>query len=223
MLDVARNAAGVSYVTAECINSGTACVDRRDMMSHTTQYLPGDYAAAARSVVDATGHVHMLWTHVTFGVGNSPYTLALEYATDASGTLVSTPIAGETTTGGLTDVFDPNIALDPNGLVQIAFTHVGGTEVHHGVWTGTSFAIDTIPAIGTIAFAIDHAGVPTLVTTNGSALLWRLTNGTWSSQRLPNVGGAGTPWLGFDAANKPHVLFDDGTSNSRQLRLAWLP
>ncbi|MGE5182531.1 MAG: hypothetical protein ACM31C_10735 [Acidobacteriota bacterium] len=219
LLDVARNAAGVTYVITECGYYGdVACVDRRDANGHTTETLTGDYAVAARAAVDSAGHVHILWTHWTTG---STDKVTLEYATDESGTLVSTPIAGEQASGS-TDVFHPLIALGPADEIHVAFVH-GGSEVHHGAWTGASFAIDVVPAAGALALAVDHAGVPAILAVQGTARLWRPAGATWASEPIPTAGNASAPWLAFDAANRAHVMFEDASSVSRQLRLAWRP
>jgi hypothetical protein len=222
LLDIARNAAGIEYVITECGYYGdVACVDRRDGGGHTSQTLTGVYAVAARSVVDSSGHIHILWTHMTNP--SSGYHVALEYATDESGTLVSTPLAGETANGSQ-DVYHPQIALGPSDAIHIAFVHAGATEVHHGVWNGTDFTIDTAPApaAGAFSLAVDHAGHAALLSTYGPATLYRL-DGTWTSETLPVKGATEYPWLRFDAADKPHAFFADFTSISRQLRLSWKP
>ena len=220
LLDVARNAAGVTYVVTECGYYGdVACVDRRDGSDASEATLTGDYAVAARAAVDSTGHVHILWTHMT--TSGSTYHVALEYATDASGTLTSTPIPGEEAAGS-GDVFHPMIALGPDDEVHVAFVH-GGSELHHGVWTGAGFAIDTVPATGDVAFAVDHAGVPAVLATHGAAVLWRRGPAGWTSEPIPTAGGAGTPWLAFDAADRPHVIFYDASALSAQVRLGWKP
>jgi hypothetical protein len=223
LLDVARNAAGVEYVITECGYYGdVACVDRRDGAGHTSQTLTGDYAVAARIAVDSTGHVHILWTHMTST--NSTYTVALEYATDESGTLVSTPLAGETASGS-SDVFAPQIALGPNDEIHIAFVHAGGTQFHHGVWSGGAFTFDTLPAaaVGNSALAVDRSGAPAFVTAYAGVTLWRLGAAGWTSEPIPSKGATESPWLAFDAANKPHVFFLDHSTLSSQLRLARKP
>jgi hypothetical protein len=172
--------------------------------------------------VDAAGHVHILWTHMTSA--NSTYHVTLEYATDETGTLVSTPIAGETAPSS-SDVFHPLLALGPNGEVHVAFVHAGGTEIHHGVWGAGAFAIDIVPtaAGGERALAVDPAGVPHVLAASGTLQLWRLVTGVWTATRIPTNGASSAPWLAFDAAGKPHVMFNDSSQVSSQQRLAWRP
>jgi hypothetical protein len=211
----------VTYVLTECGYYGdVACLDRHDASGGTEATLTGDYAVAARAAVDTAGHVHIVWTHMTNT--NSTYKVTLEYATDSSGTLVSTPIAGEQAAGA-SDVFHPLLALGPNDEVHIAFRHAGSSELHHGLWTGSDFAIDTVPAAGDIALAVDPAGIPTVLATQGTAKLWRPGTGGWTSESIPTAGSASTAWLAFDAAGRPHVVFQDASAISNQARLAWKP
>jgi len=221
LVAVARNTAGVTYVITQCGYYGdVVCVDRRDSVGNTTATLSGDYVLAASAAVDTAGKVHILWTHMKRT--NSVSTVTLEYATDASGTIVSTPITGETATSG-SEVFRPMLALGPSDEVHIAFVHVGTTAVRHGVRNAGSFVIDDVPATGDLAFAVDRTGVPAILAADGTATLWRQNGGTWTSESIPTNGDASTPWIAFDAANKAHVVFEDGSSISRQLRLGWKP
>jgi hypothetical protein len=214
------SAGGVTYTVTECGYYGdVACVDRHDAAGGTSLTLTGDYAAAASAAVDSAGHVHILWTHHT--IVNSTDHVALEYATDASGTLVNTPLAGQSASGG-TDVFHPLIALGPNDEVHVAFFDVSGA-VQHGLWNGSAFALDPVPATGALALAVDHAGVPAILAVAGTAALWRPGAHGWTSEPIPTVGDAAVPWLAFDAADRPHVAFQDANAVSRQLRLAWRP
>lgn len=219
LLDVA-SAGGVTYTVTQCGYYGdVVCVDRHDTAGHTSETLTGDYAAAAAAAVDSAGHVHILWTHHT--TTNSTDRIALEYATDASGTMTSTPIPGEAADGA-SDVFQPLIALGPHDEVHVVFFDVAG-GARHGLWNGTGFTIDTVPATGALALAVDHAGVPAIVAASGTATLWRPGASGWTSERIPTVGGAAAPWLSFDAADRPHVMFEDAGAISRQLRLGWKP
>ena len=223
LLDAARNRAGVEYTIVECGYYGdVACIYRHDTAGDTQETLTGDYAVAARSAVDAAGHVHILWTHMTSV--SSTYHVALEYATDESGTLVSTPITGETATGS-TDVFHPLLALGPNDEVHVAFVHAGGTEVHHGVWGAGAFSIDLVPAdaAGALALAVAPTGLPYVLAAADGLTLWKLGSGTWTPETIPTRGAPTAPWLAFDAAGKPHVVFGDSSAISSQLRLGWRP
>ncbi len=211
--------AGVTYVVYECGYYGdVACVDRRDSSGTPQSTLTGDYAVAARAAVDSQGHVHILWTHWTTSPTDQ---VTLEYATDESGTLVSTPIPGEQTAGG-SDVFHPAIALGPNDELHVAFLDVAG-GVRHGAWTGSGFAIDNVTAATDFALAVDHAGSPVLLVTYGSAALWRPGAAGWTSEPIPSLGEATAPWLALDAADRPHVFFQDASAISHQLRLGWKP
>ncbi|MGE3509590.1 MAG: hypothetical protein AB7N65_11985, partial [Vicinamibacterales bacterium] len=216
----AASAAGVTYIVDECgYSSGIGCVYRHDLIGTTKSTLTLDSARAASAAVDSMGNVHILWVHWT---GSSTNKVILEYATDKSGTLVSTPIAGEQVTGS-GDVFRPMIALGPDDEVHVVFRHAGTSEVRHGVWNGTTFTTETVPAVGELALAVDHAGVPGVLAVQSSAKLWRPGLAGWTSESIPTRGSASTAWLGFDAANRPHVVFQDATNVSRQLRLAWKP
>ena len=121
------------------------------------------------------------------------------------------------------EVFHPLLALGPNDEPHIAFVHVGTTSVRHGVRIAGGFVIDPVPATGEIAFAVDGTGAPAFLAVDGTATLWRGSGGTWTSEAIPTNGDASKPWLAFDAANKPHVVFEDGSTVSRQLRLGWKP
>jgi hypothetical protein len=155
---------------------------------------------------------------------NSTFKVALEYATDETGTLVSTPIAGETATGS-SDVFHPLLALGPGDAVHLAFVHAGGTEIHHGLASSGTVAIDVVPAEagGAYALAVDPAGAPYVLAAGDTLALWRRSGGAWTSETIPTKSAPSTPWLAFDAAGKPHVVFGDSSQVSSQLRLGWRP
>jgi hypothetical protein len=135
--------------------------------------------------------------------------------------------------------FFPQIALGPADAIHIAFVDAATNGVRHGVWTGSGFAIDAVPITinplsDNIALAIDHGGAPAILaiaagsTVPGAIRLWRPIAGGWSDERVPTAGSAigrleATAWLAFDAADKPHVFFQDSSTFSSQLRLAWKP
>ncbi|MGE3458701.1 MAG: hypothetical protein AB7O24_26520 [Kofleriaceae bacterium] len=214
------SAAGVTYIVDECgYWGGYGCVYRHDATGTTQTTLTLDYASAASAAVDSMGNVHILWVHWT---GSNTNKVILEYATDKSGTLVSTPLAGEQISGA-GDPFRPMIALGPNDEVHVLFQHAGTSEVRHGVWNGSTFTTDVVPAVGDLALAVDHAGVPGILAVQNTAKLWRPGTAGWTSESIPTRGNASTAWLGFDAANRPHVVFQDATNVSKQLRLGWRP
>ena len=45
----------------------------------------------------------------------------------------------------------------------------------------------------------------------------------WTSESVPTAGGyiENAVFLGFDAANRPHILFSDSNDTTRQMHSAW--
>ncbi|HEY4179401.1 MAG TPA: hypothetical protein VGM90_21300 [Kofleriaceae bacterium] len=222
LIATARNASGVEYTFIECgFSGGYVCVTRRDgLTADTSSTLTADSALGASAAVDSMGHAHILWAH------KKATGVTLDYSTDASGSWVTVSIPGETLSASTySDLFHTQLAIGPDGSIHIAFFHMTGGALYHGEWTGSAFAVDTVPATGATAFAlaVDHAGTPVVLAVNGDATLWTQSGVGWTSDAIPTAGNASTAWLGLDAADRPHVFFQDSSAISHQLRLAVKP
>jgi hypothetical protein len=218
LFGTARNADGVEYVFIQCAYAGGyVCITRRDgVTADTSTYLTTDYALSLSAAVDSMGHAHVLWTH------RKSTGVTLDYSTDASGSWVTISLPGETLAASSSDLFHPKLAIGGDGSIHIAFFHTTGGALYHGVWNGSAFAVDTVPATGTESFAlaVDHSGTPLVLAVDGDAKLWKQSGVGWTSDAIPTTGNASTAWLGLDASDRPHVFFQDSTAVSRQVRLA---
>jgi hypothetical protein len=225
LLGVARNAGGVLYLFWECGYYGDVlCVDRRAGGASALSNLTGAYGLALSAGVDSAGHAHVLWTE---GLGTNGITSSqLVYSTDASGSWVPTVLPGSTSMA-TSDVFAPHLAIAPDDTVHIVFKDLSG-RIQHGVLGANGFVLDPVGASGQLALAVDGGGTPwVLAALSSSVALYRPgAGGAWASEALPMAGGPAyldSPWLGFDAAGKPHAFFSDSSGQSSQLRLGWKP
>ncbi len=222
MRAAARNEAGVVYVVYRCgYYSDVFCADRYEGGNVAKSNVGSSADARAASVaVDAQGHAHVLWTH---GMAGSPYNSAvLEYATDASGSWVSTPISGQQS-NTTSEPFSPRIALAPDGTVSIAFNDLTGA-LTVGTLRSPGFSLEAVPngsGVFSFGFAVDPSGRPAVLASTPLGMLFlRREASSWSQELIPysSGGGTGPSWLAFDAAGSPHAVFWDSV-----LRHAWRP
>ncbi|MBI5021007.1 MAG: hypothetical protein HZB59_06190 [Ignavibacteriales bacterium] len=176
----------------------------------------GDISAA----IDANDKIHV--SYFSFNLG-------LKYATNKSGSWVTTMIHPEDTTTTMSVYND--IAVDGSGFVHIVYNVVGQTITDtsaiiyatnkSGAWVKTKIAYSVGSSLSGCGIAVTSTGKVHIAYGNdGTDLLYTNNlSGTWSSPaRIGSYWANVRPRLALDASNNVYVAYEHGGEGTLHLQ-----